>query len=379
MKKIIFTVSKDNNIIDWEDYHIKNNFEIYLVDNGNTTYKQHEKFHIMKPKITQEMIGHVNQQEYLMNDFYQSFHDDALIYFIDDDEYVVEVEPLKGNTNLNWRIWNGEYYPKTSLNDFFKPIVKTNQNIILKIHGLIKSSEQNSIKVYDGNGKEINSNIKLLNGVFKNYIKHIQFTSVDSFNSKLLSRPFFEESEYFKIRLNAFWECCPLIPFHMCVIMDDFDKIEYLNNIYPKISFFAISSVIPSNVNVEIIPKEYWICPERFIFKFAEENSFNVVIKRASRINIRKIDIEDEWKNINIYKTIHHYPFLKKSKKIIKRFKNYGLFRFIDIVQFNKYMKDFQESIESKPFKIEFERFKSKEIDEKIGNNMLLDLLNDFV
>ena len=407
MKRVIFTISKNNNITNWAKYHLDRGFEIFVIDNGNLKVSEeilnNHSFHIDLPKLSQTFLGHVNQQEFLMNKFYSSVKEkNVLIYFIDDDEFIVENEPLKGNTYLNWRIFNGQYFPETQLNEFFKPVAVSCQNITLKIHSIIfnqpfeslvmssekTDSDKNGIEsssegteriIFDGNGNRIDPKVGSLKGNFKNYLKHVQFTSVQDFNKRLSDRPVFEESEYFRIRLKGFWECCSIPQFQMCVIMDNYDKLNVLRKIYPNITFFVHSSVVPEGGDIEVIPLEYWICPEMFIFKYAEENHFNIILKRASKIKTKTIDIEDEFKEINLYRTIHHYPILKNSKKVIKRFKQYGFFDFLDIIRMNKHAKEISNSsgnvFESKSFLIECERMNSDEIDETIGMNMFVDII----
>ena len=84
-----------------------------------------------------------------MNNFYKDFKEEnTLIYFIDDDEYIVQEEPLKGNTYLNWKIFNGEYFPMTDMNETIKPVV-----VSCKEESLVKSQiiPTKSVKIYDGN------------------------------------------------------------------------------------------------------------------------------------------------------------------------------------------------------------------------------------
>ena len=356
----------------------RSDYEIFVIDNGSVLIDiTSEHIKITKPKYSQNFLGHVNQQEYLMNDFYDSIKEDnILIYFIDDDEYIIENESLKGNTYLNWKIWNGRYHPNTYLNTFFKPIVLSNQNISLKIHSIIFKEEKH-LPIYDGNGSIIDEKVSSLSGSFKNYIEHHQYDSIENFNKRLSIRPYYEESDYFKIRLKGFWECCPIPLFQMCIIMDNYDRINILRKIYPRITFFICSSIIPEGGDIEVVPIEYWICPEQYIFKYAQENCFNIIIKKASKIKTKIIDINDEYKDINIYKTIHHYPILSNSKKIVKKYKQFGYFDYLDIVQMNEYVLKLNTNyiFESKSFLIEFERIKSKDIDESIGINMFVDLL----
>lgn len=371
IKKVIFTVSKNNNLSNWQEYHLSKDFEIYVVDNGNIEYFQNDKFHIIKPDYSEDVLGHVNQQEYLMNMFYKCYKKDALIYFIDDDEYIVENEPIKDNTYLNWKIFNKDYYPITNLNMYFKPVVKTNQNILLKIHNIFFLNDSIDNIVRDGNNNIINSNIQFIKEQsFKNYIIHYQYTSIDNFNNKLLIRPSYEKLKYFKIRLNGFYECINMKTFHMCVILDNYDKIEILRKIYPRITFFIITSIIPQGADMEIIPYESLNCPEQYIFKYAEENSLDIIIKKASKINTDIIDIKDEYKNINMNKILKHYNELNQLKYFkecsqgmssrnvfklidIKSYKDYGLFNYLDIVKMNQFIKKLDNiSFESKSFKI---------------------------
>lgn len=378
LKKAIFTISKNNDIRNWQKYHLDKDFEIYVVDNGNITLSEHPKTHVMKPVIKQSELGHVNQQEYLMNNFYKDFKEkDTLLYFIDDDEYVVQEEPLKGNTYLNWKIFNGEYFPMTDMNETIKPVViSCQEGITLKIHQIISMKP---VKIYDGNNSEITYNQNHLKGSFKNYLEHHQFESVEDFNKRILVRPQFERMKYLKLRSRTFFECSNIKQFQMCVILDDYDRMETLQKIYPMITFFICSSVVPQKENVETVPMSYWYCPEEYIFRYAEENSFDIVLKRASKMKTDVLDIEDEYKPVNIYKTIHHYPILNHSTKIIRKFKEYGQFSFYDICLMNarvRFLKKYDDEVfESKSFKIECERLKSTENDVSIGESVEIDLL----
>ena len=399
IKKVIFTVSKNSDLRHWESYHLDKLFEIYVIDNGNLIYNVNKNFHILVPNYSQDILGHATQQEYLMNMFYKNYSDNALIYFIDDDEYIVENEPLKGNTYLNWKIYNGKYYPNTSLNMYFKPVVKTNQNIHITLHNIVflndnqtnisklnqnqtltnntqkaiskdnneraittnETLENISNEVRDGNNELIDADNQFLEcKPYKNYIIHHQYTSLKDFNNKLSIRPSYEKSKYLKIRIKGFYECMNIKDFHMCIILDNYDKLDILRKLYHKITFFIITPVIPNGADIEIVPNEYIKCPEQYIFKYAEYNVLDIVIKRASKINTNIIDIEDEYKNVDINKTIKHYQELQLFNHLlidnIKTYKEYGLFNYIDIVKMNQIMNNLKVlSFESKSYKIIFE------------------------
>lgn len=358
MKKVIFTVSKNNDIREWQSYHLSKNFDIYVVNNGNIKYFENEHFYIILPDYSEELLGHINQQQYLMNMFYKNYKKEALIYFIDDDEYVVENEPIKDNTYLNWKIYNKEYYPNTHLNMYFKPVVKTNQNIIINLHNITFLDNLETNIVRDGNNNLIEANIQFIKEQpFKNYIIHHQYTSLEEFNNKLSMRSSYEKLKYLKIRTKGFYECINMKQFHMCIILDCYDKLDILRKIYPRITFFIITSIVPQCADIEIVPNEFLNCIEQYIFRYAEENALDIVIKRASKINTEEIDIKDEFKNVNMSKTINHYNELKifKDSNVmnIKKYKEYGFYNYLDIVKMNQFLKNInQVTFESKSFKI---------------------------
>lgn len=414
-KKVIFTISKNSDLRRWQEYHISKDFEIFVINNGNITYNNHSKLHILFPDYSQDILGHVNQQEYLMNMFYKNYKEEALIYFIDDDEYIVENEYIKGNTYLNWKIYNGSYYPNTHLNMFFKPVVKTNQNVHICLHNIvflesdsvsntddskdnsisnineiskniskadsIRDSNDNSIRdiskddskdnlVRDGNNNVVDANIQFIKEQsFKNYIIHYQYTSLEELSKKVSMRPSYEQIKYLKIRTKGFYECCDIKSFHMCIILDNYNIINIIRKIYPRLTFFIITSIIPLGADIEIIPNAFLKCPEQYIFKYAEENSLDIIIKRASKININDIDFKNEYKDVDMYKSINHYKELQFLNSVfennlkdshsthlfmnLKRFKEYGMYDYLDIIKINQFIDNFKElSFESKSFKI---------------------------
>lgn len=369
-KRVIFTVSKNSDIREWASYHISSGFEIYVANNGNVLYETNPMLHVIKPYIS-ESIGHTTQQEYLINEFYNNYKDNALLFFIDDDEYIHLNTELKGNTYLNWKVFNGKYYPVTELNKYFKPVVLSNQNVKLTIHRIVSSEP---IVVYDGNGSVISKDSVTLDGIYTNYIEHRQFVSVDDFNRRLLMRPYNERLKYLKLRVKHFWQCVAIPDFWMCVILDDYDKIEQIRTVYPKLVFFVCNSIVPVGADIESVPIDYWYCPERYIFQYAEKQSINVVIKRASVMKDDLIDIDDDYKLVNLYKTCHHYPILKKSKKFITRYREYGYFSFYEIYQFNHSIGP-NDVYESKSFKIDVERMGSEIVKETLGDDVHIDLL----
>ena len=348
----IFTVSKNKDLREWERYHLEKGFEIFVVNNGDLIFDQNPNFHLLTPEIS-ENVGHTTQQEFLMNQFYKSVEKDCFIFFIDDDEFLEINEEITDSCLLNWKIFNGEFFPKTNLNRVTKVCAKSNQNLELKLH------------------KIANKQVPTLKNSF---IRHVVFTGVEEFNRKLKLRRGTERQNYLNIRIKPFFECAPLRTFQMCILMDDFNKIQPLRELYPNITFFTVSKLIPYGNDIESVPFDYWIVPELFIFKYALENHLDIVLKYASLMNLDSIEIDDEFEKVNLHRVIHHYPILKQSQKVISKFKKFGLFKYSDIF---KFMLQFTESEEweSKSFMIEFSRFFSNEVDETIGKSRRLDMI----